>query len=217
MQYTERQWESLDWVTLTLVACIIILVIAKYLYPKRFNEFIILPVTNKYFLVQGKNDEIGHPFNVLLFAVQVISVSLFIYLFFTLYDPVQTQTNPWLFLQICTGYVVFVIGKFCIEKIVGAVFSIDPLINGYLYQKLSYRNLLSLVFLLGNVLFFYTFPINYTIISVFVASILAFNGIALFYSYKSNGNLIYRHFFYFILYLCALEISPYILLYKVLA
>ena len=38
----------------------------------------------------------------------------------------------------------------------------------------------------------------------------------LFTSFKAHQSLIKYNFFYFILYLCALEIAPYIILYKVI-
>jgi len=84
VQYIERHTESLDWVTLLIVACLVLFVVAKQLYPKRFNEFILLPATNKYFFTQGKNEKIQHPFNLILFIAQAISVSLFIYLYIQL-------------------------------------------------------------------------------------------------------------------------------------
>ena len=216
MQYLERQWESLDWITLMMVGCLILLALAKYFYPKRFQEFVMLALTNKYFLVQGKNDEIRHPFNVLLFGIQIISVSLFIYLLIKTYNPNLTANNSWLFIQICTAYSVFVLVKFSIEKLIGAIFSIESLVNGYLYQKLSYRNWLAMVFFLGNLVFYYAFKPTINILIVFLGVVILFNLVALFYSYKSNRNLILSHYFYFILYLCALEISPYLILYKVL-
>ncbi len=217
VQYIERHTETLDWVTLLLVCCFVLLAFAKYLYPKRFEEFILLPITNKYFLVQGRNDEIQHPFNILLFASQVISVSLFIYLIIKKINPELPKNNPWLFVQICTGYVVFVFIKFSIEKIIGAIFSIDSLINSYLYHKLSYRNLMAILFFVVNLVFFYVMDPSLNLLFIFVSVILLLNGIALFYSYKTNGNVILSNFFYFILYLCALEISPYIILYKALS
>jgi hypothetical protein len=214
VQFTERHIESLDWVTLFIVICIVLFSIAKYAYPKRFQEFIMLPLSNKYFMVHGRNDEIKHPFNVLLFVTQVISASLFIFLFIKTTTPEVPKSNPWLFVLICTGYSVFVFVKFAIEKIVSNIFSIDSLINSYLYQKLSYRNLLAIALLLGNIIFYYAVKPSAVLLFIFIATIILLNGIALFYSYKTNGNLILRNFFYFILYLCALEISPYIILYK---
>jgi len=215
VQYTLRNLESLDWITLCLVSCVVIFTVAKYVYPRRFQEFMQLPITNKYFLVQGRNDEIQHPFNVLLFVTQVILVSLFIYEILSVLKPELGASNKWLFIQICTGYSVFVFIKFCIEKIIGAIFSMDRLVNSYLYEKLTYRNLLGILLFLANILLFYVIEPTPTLLLIITMIVLTGNGIALFYSYKTHGNIILKHFLYFILYLCALEISPYIILYKV--
>jgi hypothetical protein len=203
----------MDWITLLLLGCVVIYAVVKYAYPRRFQEFIMLPLNNKYFLVHGKNDQIYHPFNVLLFLTQVISVSLFAFLFLKLLHPEIINTNPFLFVQICSGYLFFILIKFSIEKIVGSVFSIDSIVNAYLYQKLSYRNLLGIVILIVNLFFFYTIEPTVTSMFVLLGIILIFNFIALIYSYKTIGSIILSNFFYFILYLCALEISPYIILY----
>ena len=120
------------------------------------------------------------------------------------------------FVQICTGYAVFVLSKFMVEKLVGTIFNFEGLSNKYLYQKLSYRNLLAVVFFIGNLLFYYTFTPTLATMLIFIVIIVLLNGITLFYSYKTNSALIFNHLFYFILYLCALEISPYIILYKVI-
>ncbi len=215
VRYLERHPESLDWITLFLVVCFVLFTVAKLLYPKRFDEFIQLPLTDKYFLVQGKIDEINHPFNLLLFAAQVFSMSLFIYLFFLIFIP-ETIQNEWLFLQICTAYTVFVSIKFYIEKIMGNLFSIDSLINNYLYHKLSYRNYMAIVIFLANLFFYYYVTPGKIILWIFVVTLIIFNTIALFYSYKKNATILLGNFPYFILYLCALEISPYIILYKTL-
>jgi hypothetical protein len=215
VEYAQRHFESQDWITLMMVGCFLLLALAKHLYPKRFQEFVLLPVTNKYFLVQGKNNEVYHPFNILLFLYQAISVSLLVFLMFKKFRPAFSEHNPWLFVHIFAGYTLFVLLKFCVEKIVGVVFSIESLINNYLYQKLTYRNLLAIAIFTCNLVFFYIAAPSITSLFVLFLLIALLNCIALFYSYKTNGKLILSNFFYFILYLCALEISPYILLYKI--
>ena len=187
---------------------------AKYFYPKRFHAFSLLPVTNQYFFADGKNDELNHPFNMLLFAAQIICASIFVYLLFSVFNPNEVESNEWLFLQICTAYSVFVLMKFSLEKIIANIFSLDEVINNYLYQKLSYRNFLGILFFVGNLFFLFILPPTVTSILVFSGLLLILNAISLLYSYKKNANLILGNFFYFILYLCALEISPYIILYK---
>ncbi len=214
MLYTDRLIVSKDWITLLLVGCIVLYAAAKFLYPKRFQEFVLLPITNKYFLIQGRNDQIQHPFNVLLFATQTICTSLFIYLIIGVWQPVMVQNNPWIFVQILTIFIVFVLIKFFIEKIISSIFAIDELIHGYLYHKLTYRNLISIFFFLLNITFFYAFQASKTLLVLFISLAVLANLISLFYSYKTYAKIIFKHFFYFILYLCALEISPYIILYK---
>ena len=214
MDFSERLIDSTDWATYMLLLCFVLLSLAKYFYPKRFHEFSLLPLTNQYFFVHGKNDELNHPFNMMLFVVQIVCVSIFVYLLFEVLNPTEIQQNKWLFLQICTAYSVFILVKFSMEKIVANIFSMDAVINNYLYQKLSYRNFLGILVFAGNLFFLYVYPPTTLALFIFGGSLLMLNVIALLYSYKKNGKLILSNFFYFILYLCALEISPYIILYK---
>jgi hypothetical protein len=217
MDYVARTWVNLDWVTLVLVGCLLCYSLAKYLYPKRFQEFTMLPITNKYFLVQGKADEIQHPFNILLFIPQVLLASLFFCLFLKVKQGNIFESPLLLFVQICTGYAVFVLSKFMIEKLIGTIFNFETLSNKYLYQKLSYRNLLAILFFVGNLWFYYIMEPSPIALLIFVGIITLLNGISLFYSYKTNTTVIFRQLFYFIVYLCTLEIAPYIILYKVFA
>ncbi len=203
-----------DWITFLLLGCLILYAVSKYLYPLRFQEFILLPITNKYFLVQGKNNEIQHPFNILLFVSQVISVSLLIYLIIKVSDPETIALNPWIYIQICTAYAAFILVKYYLEKIVSVVFSLEPLFNQYLYEKITYRNLLAVAVFLGNLVFFFIYEPTLTVLLVYLGILVTINAVSIFYSYKTNGKLILGNFFYFILYLCALEISPYFILYK---
>jgi hypothetical protein len=216
MQYIERYTESSDWITIFLTGCFVLFTVVKYAYPKRFDEFVLLPLNNKYFFVQGKNDDLRNPFNLLLFVAQVISVSLLIFFLLDFKNPELKATNPWLYVQICSAYTIFILVKFSIEKIVGSIFSIDAIVNSYLYQKLSYRNLLGIVVFIGNLIFFYVTEPSMTFILIFLGFLLILNCFALLNSYKSFGKKIKGNFFYFILYLCALEIAPYLILYKTL-
>ncbi|MDC7995258.1 DUF4271 domain-containing protein [Altibacter sp. HG106] len=215
MEYQLRTWESFDYITLILVGILLLLAIVKYRYPRRFQEFVLLPITNKYFLIQGKNDAILHPFNLMLLGMQVFSVSLFIFFALRVYQVEGALQGPTLLLQITGLYTVFIAAKYCIEKIIGVIFSIEKQVNEYLYQKLSYRNMIALLLLLANILFVYRYEPSKGAIIVLGGLVLLINCISLFSSYKNKRNFIFKNFFYFILYLCALEISPYVILYHV--
>lgn len=210
MRYTNRIIESLDWVTLIMVGCILIIAILKVIYPKRFNDFIRLPVSNNYFLAKGKSEELRHPFSILLFIIQLISISLFINLFFL----EKGKANVLLFLQILFVVFVFIIVKTSIEKMIGAIFSIEKLIDHYIYEKLSYRNFLSLLLIIANLIFYFSIKPDLNILLILTGILFLGNMLILSYSYKNYRSLIFSNLFYFLLYICALEISPYLILYK---
>ena len=210
MRYTNRIIESLDWVTLIMVGCILIIAILKIIYPKRFDDFIKLPVSNNYFLAKGKSEELRHPFSILLFVIQIISIALFVNLFFL----EKGKANMILFLKILFVVFVFIIVKTSIEKMIGAIFSIEKLIDHYIYEKLSYRNFLSLLLIITNLIFYFSIKPDLNILLILTGILFLGNMLILSYSYKNYRSLIFSNLFYFLLYICALEISPYLILYK---
>lgn len=216
MEYSLRNIENWDRVTIVLVGIFAILSITRYLYPKRFHEFLSLPLTDKFFKLQGKSYEIKHLFNALLLAVQVLSISLFIYLYLSITNPSLVEENQWLIIQIGTGYTVFVLVKFLSEKIIAYIFNVESIINRYLYEKLSYTSLISLLVLTGNIVFVFIIDPTKNVLITFATVMAGLYIISLMSSFKRNWIIILRHFFYFILYLCTLEIVPYIILYRLL-
>ena len=193
-----------------MVGCIVVIAILKVIYPKRFDDFIRLPVSNNYFLAKGKSEELRHPFSILLFIIQLISISLFINLFFL----EKGKANVLLFLQILFVVFVFIIVKTSIEKMIGAIFSIEKLIDHYIYEKLSYRNFLSLLLIIANLIFYFSIKPDLNILLILTGILFLVNMLILSYSYKNYRSLIFSNLFYFLLYICALEISPYLILYK---
>ncbi|MGY8933056.1 MAG: DUF4271 domain-containing protein [Flavobacteriales bacterium] len=193
-----------------MVGCIVVIAILKVIYPKRFEDFIRLPVSNNYFLAKGKSEELRHPFSILLFLIQLISISLFAYLFFL----EKGKATVLLFFQILSAVFIFIIVKTSIEKMIGAVFSIKNVIDQYIYEKLTYRNFISLLLIIANLIFYFSVKPDLNTLLIFTGILFLINILFLFYSYKNYRSLIFSNFFYFLLYLCALEISPYLILYK---
>jgi hypothetical protein len=195
------------------VSLFALLAVIKTKFPRRFQEFILLPITNKYFTVEGKSSEVTHPFSLLLFIVQALSFSLFICIVLSL-NKGSIKNSPILFLQVFTGYTLIILAKYYIEKLVAHVFDIEKLVQDYLYGKLSYINLLSLIVLIANLIFYFIFLPDSSVINFVVILFVFLYVIALISSIKKNTTLILRNFLYFILYLCALEFAPYVILYK---
>lgn len=205
-----------DWITLLLFVCFALVAAAKMINASRFNEFIQLVISNKYFLVHGKNPQIFNPFNSLLLLVQIVSVSMFLFLLLVYFREDVSLHNHIVFIQIMGFYTLFISLKFYIDKIIATLFSIEKHMETYLYQKLSFRNLIALLLLIFNIILLYAVDPSSYLLMVMVAVIVVYNVISLTYSYKVQEKLVRGHLFYFILYLCALEISPYFIMYKIL-
>jgi len=212
MQYIDRTIESLDWITFILIGCIVLVTILKIVYPKRFDDFIKLPISNNYFLTKGKFEELKHPFSVLFFLIQVLTLSLFINLFFL----EKGKFGATIFIKIVLASFFFIIIKTGIEKLIGTIFDIEIMINKYIFTKLSYRNFISLSLIALNFIFYFSIETNIELLIIFSGFIILLNLFTLFINYKNYRSLIFDNFFYFLLYICALEISPYLILYKVL-
>lgn len=217
MEIIAREIVSTDWITIVIMVCFALLATAKLMNSVRFSEFVMLFNTNKYVVLNQKGNKLSTLFNGVLILVQVLSVSLFIYL---CVDVLQWQsdntTDMMLYLKIASLYLFVLICKILIEKIISTIFSIEVLIEDYLFYKISYRNFLGLILLPLNLLFIYTAKPSKIVLIVLAVSLLILNLIVLFSVYKKNENIILNHMFYFILYLCALEIAPYFMLYKLI-
>jgi hypothetical protein len=216
LEAIERHVVSQDWITLLLVFVLALLATAKYAFTQRFAHFIVLFATDKYLLLKGKNANLFHPFNILLFIINVVTVGLFIFVFYqAVADPAPDRPKV-LYLRIATAYAAFVLLKFSFEKIFANIVSVDKKMNYYLFYKLSYRNFMALILLPVCLAFIYVWEPNLTALYIVVGLILLINTITLLSFFQKNQQYILRYWFYFILYLCALEIGPYFILYKLI-
>ncbi|WP_029034034.1 DUF4271 domain-containing protein [Salinimicrobium terrae] len=214
MEAIERHAVSQDWITLVLVLVFGLLVIAKYTFSQRFAHFSMLFATDKYLLLKGKDPNLFHPFNLLLFAVNVFSAGLFIFIFYLTFTETYPDRPMVIFLRIITAYTTFVLLKFSLEKILADVISVNNKMDYYLFYKLSYRNFMALILLPVSVFFVYTWEPTRLVLYILLGLILLINLVTLLSVIIKNRQYISSNWFYFILYLCALEIGPYYILYK---
>ncbi len=188
--------------------------ITKYIYPQRFEDFTSLLTSNKFMVFRAKEYKAFHPFNILLFLINILSVSLFIFILLQVFWKVNPLPPIITFVRIVTAYTSFILLKFGLEKIMANIFELDDFVDQYLFQKLTHRNFIALFLLPVTVLLFYGLQPNQTLLYVILGLILFSNIVSMTSIYKKNQNLFTHNWFYFILYLCALEIAPYIILYK---
>ena len=215
MQATERIYEYQDWITILFLACFVLLALAKILFPQRFEEFTSLLNSGKFIAFKGKENKAFHAFNILLLSIQAISVSIFLYIIYRFFWEIETSPMI-VFIRIFTAYFCLILIKAGVEKIIGNIFEIDDKIDYYIFQKFSYRNFLSIFLLFASLFLIYTFHPTALIIGLIGGSAIIANAIGLIVIYRRNQSVLSANWFYFILYLCALEIAPYIILYKLI-
>ncbi len=212
MQYIERTISSHYWIPLLFVVAFVLLAILRQVFPKLFERWISLSNVTGWVIKKKKETVV---FSGLLLIFQLLVFSVFIFLLIQK-TVVEESTNPWLFVQITAGISVFLAGKWVIEKMIGYVFSIEPVIDSYLFQKNNIRGILALILFVVSVFLYFSFPSEARIWYLFLFIAIGVYVVLWFFGYKSYKSLILGNFFYFILYLCALEISPYLILYKLL-
>ncbi|MFC4816095.1 MULTISPECIES: DUF4271 domain-containing protein [unclassified Flavobacterium] len=204
--------ENKDWITIVFIVTIGIVVITRAAFENRFSDFVSLLVNNKYLKVYKDTSNLMSWFTILLFFVQLVSFSFFILLVLS-YFGYTTKTNWISFIQIFTFLSFFVLSKFLIEKIIAASFNIESFIEQFNLFKVSYRTYVGLLLLPINILLFYTNLMNsYVILGVLVILLIT-NSVTYLVSLRNYQNLLLSKLFYFILYICALEIAPYYFMY----
>ncbi|KOP37667.1 DUF4271 domain-containing protein [Flavobacterium sp. WLB] len=204
--------ENKDWATALFVLTFAVVAMTKSAYETRFSEFSKLIFSDKYAKIYRDNSHMKSSFTVGLFFVQVISFAFFILLTMNIYDK-ASKTDYILFIQIATFLLYFILAKYLIEKIVAAAFNIDDFVELFNLQKVTYRTYIGVLILPINAILFYYDNISTIVPLVTIGISLCISLYSYFISIKTYQNVIIGKLFYFILYLCALEIAPYYFLY----
>lgn len=208
----QRIMEARDWATVIFVVALILIAVAKTAFEGRFYDFLRLIVSDKYVKIYRDSSNLLSGFTIALFVVQLVSFSFFIQLSLS-YFGLASKTDWILFIQIFTFFSVFVLAKFLIEKIIATAFNIEEFAEQYNLQKVTYRTYIGLLLLPIDLILFYNTNSSKWIIFGTIAIILAINLFTYLVSLKNYQNIIFGKLFYFILYLCALEIAPYYFIY----
>jgi hypothetical protein len=151
-------------------------------------------------------------FTISLFFVQVISLAFFIQISLSYFGH-ASKTDWILYIQIFTFLTFFVLSKYLIEKIIATSFNIEEFMEQFNLQKVTYRTYIGLIILPLNIILFYYDSFSRNIPLLIIAIILIMNILTYLISIKNYQNIIFGKLFYFILYLCALEIAPYYFMY----
>lgn len=207
-----RTVQNTDWITIILCCSIAAIVLAKGFFYTRFSNFMILPFNNKYIFMYNKKDKLLHWFTVFFSIFQLLNIALFIYIVNTIFNISTVDSSPYLFFIILGSVFLFFLTKVILNLSNAFVFNISGVVSEILFKKISYLNYSGIVMFVANIILTYVARDSKAVVYTFTFLIILINAIGWANVIRNHQKLITNNFFYFILYLCALEIAPILLI-----
>ena len=205
-----------DWITLVFITILIVLAIVKVVFKERlphtYTFFFYKKYLSIYFTKEKTN--VFNLFQLLLFIVQVLTISLFFYVFSNYFQLNLGVSNLNSFLIITIVTSCYFILRFSIGYFLATIFDVVKMHKIIVYQKLNYFNNLILWILPFVAVLLYTPDYQALIFKITLVIFILLLIIRYSLLLVNNKKLIFRNLLYFILYLCALEIAPLVLVLK---
>jgi hypothetical protein len=207
MQAVDRVVISNNWVTLVFVVALVLLFVLKTTHQSKLIEL------SKAFFVKGfiekkiEEKEVSFSlFNCLLFIFSAIVFSLLILVVIGFVFDFEV------FNRVLFGVVLYLLFFNILDFLLGKLFNIRNEIAHFVIAKKTYVFNTAIWLFPFLIVAIYGFDNLYFISSVF----LFLFGMSVALMVFNNKNLILNKLFYFILYLCALEIAPLLIIYKIM-
>jgi len=193
---------SNDSLTLILLGSLLYVIILKRINPTIFDQN--LSFKKKELINKISNSLLGIKSIEILYNFLFISNLSILLTFFK-----NKNFELFVYYELLGFVSIFFVVKNILDFSIGRLFSISELMKNYIWQKLVYHNSLGILLLLFNFLIAYSIFDGYymTLISIYISLVfLLFSYCSIYFSMK---KVIIKNWFYFILYLCTLEIIPY--------
>lgn len=207
-----RNIAIIDWITFLIFFSLLFVVLAKSVFYGRFLNFIILPFNNKYIFMYNKKEKLINWFNLFFGVFLLINLSLFIHLAAPIIFNSTITADPIVFPFIVIGIVLFVFVKMILQIANSYIFGSHKSVSEIIFKKISYFNYSGIIMFLANIFLVYVLKDSKIIVYIALTLIILINLIGWITMIKNHQKFITSYFFYFILYLCALEIAPLILI-----
>lgn len=195
------------WAAVLWMVCLLCLVAAKFLSETKFYEFLRILSTDKYLKSNHDNKPFINWFIIVFYLLQLIVFS-FLILIIGDYLEIVDKHNGIHYLKVFTSTSLFFLSKLLVEKIVATSFDIETEANQFNFHKISYQSNVALLLMPFTALVYYTenAAISVVFLIIFAVLLIGFTHIKF---VQLHQKWLFSRLFYFILYLCILEIIPY--------
>lgn len=211
MEAILRNVYTVDWITIVLFSSIFFMVLAKTTFYSRFLNYIILPFNNKYIFLYQKKDKLFNWFSIFFSIFQLLNFSLFLYFAYTIFFKIPEGPQFVAYSVIFISLFLFFTIKILLQLGNGFIFNINKIIAEIIFKKLSYLNYSGIVMLFANLLLNFVFRESKAVVFISLLLVFLINAIGWTTTLRNHQKFIASNFVYFILYLCALEIAPIII------
>ncbi len=212
MQAIERMPFSNDWMTLVLLLLFGVLFLINIVDSAKFKE-IIFSLFKISFLEQEIDDnyQFINGFQLLFSFFSVVVLSLVFFDIKVVYFGVNWSIFEGFF-KVFLGLLGYFLLKNLVEFVLVYLFFLKRKITYFMISKTNY------FFAISVCIFFVLLLKQYAHLNpVFIYYFAGFLFLVSFIIYLiNNKNLILNHLFYFILYICALEIAPLLIVFKLM-
>ena len=193
---------SNDSLTIILLVSLLYVIILKRINPTIFDQN--LSFKKKELINKISNSLLGIKSIEILYNFLFISNLSILLTFFK-----NKNFELFVYYELLGFVSIFFVVKIMLDFVIGRLFSVSELMKNYIWKKLVYHNSLGILLLLFNFLIAYSIFDGYymILISIYISLLfLLFSYCSIYFSMK---KVIIKNWFYFILYLCTLEIIPY--------
>jgi hypothetical protein len=214
----KRVWKGKEALFYTILLLLVIFAVVKNMFPRYLDDIFRIFFRTSMKQRQIREQMMNTPLASLLYnLVFLLAGSLFITLLFQHFN-LGTHFNFWILLLYgLAGLAIIYAGKFITLKIFGWILNISEATDIYIFIVFTANKVAGVLLLPFVVGLAFTNGILYT--SLFTISLILLGSLFLyrFYlSFVSIHKLIQINFFHFLIYLCAFEIAPLLLINKLL-
>ena len=203
---------SNDGYVISSLLSLLIILIVKSINRRRFSDLIRLFTNSNYLRIYLKEHRFLDVFDFILFFNFIINCTAYAYVLYgSFINLIEISTNK--FATISIAIIIFLALKLILKLLIGYLFDLHKTISILIFQQISTINFIGIMLLPINLLLVFglNFDIKWIILSIILIATTILNGMLK--TIQTNLNFVLSNFLYFILYICTLEIGPYIIIY----
>ena len=203
---------SNDGYVISSLLSLLIILIVKKINRRRFSDLIRLFANSNYLRIYLKEHRFLDVFDFILFLNFIINCTTYAYILYgSFINLIEINTNK--FATISIAFTIFLVLKLILKLITGYLFDLYKTISILIFQQVSTVNFIGIMLLPINLLL--VFGLNFDIRWIIISTVLIATTIliGMLKTIQTNLNFVLSNFLYFILYICTLEIGPYVIIY----